>query len=91
MVRSGSERKKLYSRENGTISNGDVIELIPGHYFFKYVVSDCDQNVAFRGIDKSGLNDNGREACSEDDQALSRKRLRQSSEEKVSVKVSKVS
>lgn len=44
VVNSGNNRKKLYSRENGSVSNGDVIELIPGHYFFKYVISDTDNN-----------------------------------------------
>ncbi|XP_022720583.1 tyrosyl-DNA phosphodiesterase 1 isoform X2 [Durio zibethinus] len=37
VVRSGELRKKLSSCENAAISNGDLIELIPGHHFFKYV------------------------------------------------------
>ncbi|KAL5578945.1 hypothetical protein UlMin_011387 [Ulmus minor] len=37
VVNSGNTRKKLYNGENATASDGDLIELIPGHYFFKYV------------------------------------------------------
>ncbi|KAL7130225.1 hypothetical protein ABFS83_13G120100 [Erythranthe nasuta] len=37
VIRSGNDRKKLLSGEKRRIQNGDVIELIPGHYFFKYV------------------------------------------------------
>ncbi|XP_062087520.1 tyrosyl-DNA phosphodiesterase 1 [Humulus lupulus] len=83
VVNSGSTRKKFYSRENGTISSGDVIELIPGHYFFKYVTLGGDKNVPVCGADnlESGSN-NGREAGESD--ALSRKRLRQTSETNVS-------
>ncbi|KAK8664851.1 hypothetical protein V6N13_084624 [Hibiscus sabdariffa] len=39
VVRSGELRKKLVSRENAAITNGDIIELIPGHHLFKYVAS----------------------------------------------------
>ncbi|XVF87675.1 hypothetical protein PTKIN_Ptkin18bG0139600 [Pterospermum kingtungense] len=39
VVRSGELRRKIGSRENASIVNGDVIELIPGHHFFKYVSS----------------------------------------------------
>ncbi|PON39438.1 Tyrosyl-DNA phosphodiesterase I [Parasponia andersonii] len=74
VINSGNIRKKLYSRENGSISSGDVIELIPGHYFFKYVTL-------------SG-SDDGREAGEGD--ALGRKRLRQTSEANVSERNSKI-
>ncbi|KAK6932362.1 Tyrosyl-DNA phosphodiesterase I [Dillenia turbinata] len=36
VINSGVERRKLSSREKCEISDGDVIELIPGHHFFKY-------------------------------------------------------
>ncbi|XP_059623908.1 tyrosyl-DNA phosphodiesterase 1 [Cornus florida] len=39
VIRSGDQRKKLLSQERLTIKPGDVIELIPGHHFFKYAVS----------------------------------------------------
>ncbi|XP_038712093.1 tyrosyl-DNA phosphodiesterase 1 isoform X2 [Tripterygium wilfordii] len=39
VVLSGNERKKLSSGENLLIRSGDIIELIPGHHFFKYVAS----------------------------------------------------
>lgn len=37
VVKSGDQRKKLISSEHLSIASGDIIELIPGHYFFKYV------------------------------------------------------
>lgn len=36
-IRSKGERKKLLSGERWKLGSGDVIELIPGHYLFKYV------------------------------------------------------
>lgn len=43
MVNSGNKRKKLYSQESTTIVDGDVVELIPGHHFFKYVTLAGDK------------------------------------------------
>lgn len=37
VVNSRNKRKKLYSQENTTIVDGDIVELIPGHHFFKFV------------------------------------------------------
>ncbi|XP_055826134.1 tyrosyl-DNA phosphodiesterase 1 [Solanum dulcamara] len=37
VIRSKGERKKLLSGDRWKIGSGDVIELIPGHYLFKYV------------------------------------------------------
>lgn len=37
VIRTKNERKKLLSGQKDNIENGDIIELIPGHYFFKYV------------------------------------------------------
>ncbi|KAK3035085.1 hypothetical protein RJ639_032587 [Escallonia herrerae] len=37
VVRCQDQRRKVLSREKLTIKYGDVIELIPGHHFFKYV------------------------------------------------------
>ncbi|KAK2644410.1 hypothetical protein Ddye_019605 [Dipteronia dyeriana] len=39
VVKSGDQRKKLKSNEHVSIFDGDIIELIPGHHFFKYVTS----------------------------------------------------
>lgn len=36
VLRSKDERKKLISGEKRKVRSGDIIELIPGHYFFKY-------------------------------------------------------
>ncbi|XP_057437194.1 tyrosyl-DNA phosphodiesterase 1 [Lotus japonicus] len=38
VVNSGNKRRKLNSLESATVSDGDVIELIPGHHLFKYQV-----------------------------------------------------
>lgn len=43
VVKSGDQRKKLISNEHVPISDGDIIELIPGHHFFKYVTSSQSQ------------------------------------------------
>ncbi|CAN0913576.1 Tyrosyl-DNA phosphodiesterase 1 [Linum grandiflorum] len=40
IVNSGDRREKLSRGENKLIRNGDVIELIPGHHFFKYLRGD---------------------------------------------------
>ncbi|XP_058736831.1 tyrosyl-DNA phosphodiesterase 1-like [Vicia villosa] len=54
VVNSGNKRRKLNSKETVTISNGDVIELIPGHHLFKYQVfqrssSGADKEARERG------------------------------------------
>ncbi|XP_058768461.1 tyrosyl-DNA phosphodiesterase 1-like [Vicia villosa] len=54
VVNSGNKRRKLNSKETVTISNGDVIELIPGHHLFKYHVlqkssSGADKEARERG------------------------------------------
>ncbi|XP_015574204.1 tyrosyl-DNA phosphodiesterase 1 isoform X1 [Ricinus communis] len=38
VIKSGDQRKKLSPGEKASINSGDVIELIPGHHFFKYEV-----------------------------------------------------
>ncbi|KAJ8761732.1 hypothetical protein K2173_004541 [Erythroxylum novogranatense] len=42
VVKSVNGRKKLMSGEQVSISSGDIIELIPGCHFFKYVKLDVD-------------------------------------------------
>ena len=39
VVNSRNKRRKLNSQENAAISDGDILELIPGHHLFKYEVS----------------------------------------------------
>ncbi|KAI5430353.1 tyrosyl-DNA phosphodiesterase 1 [Lathyrus oleraceus] len=55
VVNFGNKRRKLNSKETVTISNGDVIELIPGHHLFKYQVLQRSS----RGADKEA-HDRGR-------------------------------
>ncbi|XP_010550062.1 PREDICTED: tyrosyl-DNA phosphodiesterase 1 isoform X1 [Tarenaya hassleriana] len=38
VVRSRGERKKVYLGDEVSVSDGDVIEMIPGHHFFKLLV-----------------------------------------------------
>ncbi|CAH9130842.1 unnamed protein product [Cuscuta epithymum] len=38
VIRSKGERKKLLSGERCKIDDGDVVELIPGHHYFRYTV-----------------------------------------------------
>ncbi|GAB4826670.1 hypothetical protein Ancab_033566 [Ancistrocladus abbreviatus] len=47
VVNSGDQRRKLNLREKITINNGDVVELIPGQYFFKYVSLVHEKNLSF--------------------------------------------
>ncbi|XP_022142241.1 tyrosyl-DNA phosphodiesterase 1 [Momordica charantia] len=70
VVNSGNGRKKFCPRENAALQDGDVIELIPGHYLFKYASlggakSQCSNM-------KSGYED------------LGQKRLRQVLDDKIS-------
>ncbi|KAL5730922.1 tyrosyl-DNA phosphodiesterase 1 [Ranunculus cassubicifolius] len=40
VIRTSDQRKKLCSKESERISDGDIVELIPGNHFFKYVEVD---------------------------------------------------
>lgn len=76
VVKSENTRKKLFPKDNATIHHGDVIELIPGHYLFKYNTLSGNENVDAHGVHnhKRGSNDRGKGAEVEE---LSRKRSRQ--------------
>ncbi|KAJ4838737.1 tyrosyl-DNA phosphodiesterase 1 [Turnera subulata] len=39
VVKSGGKRKKLSPGDKACIRSGDIIELIPGHHFYKYVLA----------------------------------------------------
>ncbi|KAF5474729.1 hypothetical protein F2P56_006600 [Juglans regia] len=52
VINSGNKRRKLCSQESATISDGAIIELIPGHHFFKYVSSGGDENAPLRQTHK---------------------------------------
>ncbi|KAI3829368.1 hypothetical protein L1987_03490 [Smallanthus sonchifolius] len=71
VIRSQDQRKKLLSHEKLTIKDGDIIELIPGHYLFKYK--------AFNGAKKRDTPDTQKRPLSEgaQDDSLAQKRLRQ--------------
>ncbi|KAE9606436.1 putative phosphodiesterase I [Lupinus albus] len=45
VVHSGNKRRKLNSQEKATIFDGDIIELIPGHHFFKYQTTSSTQPI----------------------------------------------
>ncbi|KAH7545799.1 hypothetical protein FEM48_Zijuj01G0132100 [Ziziphus jujuba var. spinosa] len=78
VVNSGNSRKKLYSREHENVSGGDIIELIPGHHFFMYVMLGGDKNASFLDTHKR-VSDDGIEPGKGE-----AKRLRVVSEDKVS-------
>ncbi|CAL5412027.1 unnamed protein product [Camellia sinensis] len=44
VIRSQDQRRKILSRERVKIKHGDIIELIPGHYYFKYVTMAPEKN-----------------------------------------------
>ncbi|CAL5345833.1 unnamed protein product [Camellia sinensis] len=44
VIRSQDQRRKIKSRERVKIKHGDIIELIPGHYYFKYVTMAPEKN-----------------------------------------------
>ncbi|PWA63245.1 tyrosyl-DNA phosphodiesterase [Artemisia annua] len=75
VIRSKDQRKKLLSREKLTIRDGDIIELIPGHYLYKYK--------AFDGVTKrSSPNTQKRPLIDKvEDESIKQKRLRQVSED----------
>lgn len=70
VVRARNERKKLLSGEKCTIGNGDVLEMIPGHYIFKYLIA---KNMESSSKQKRPLN---KESNSGKDQAYSSKKTR---------------
>ncbi|KAL0442896.1 UNVERIFIED_CONTAM: Tyrosyl-DNA phosphodiesterase 1 [Sesamum latifolium] len=72
VLMSKDERKKLLSGEKWKIQTGDVIELIPGHYSFKYVPVTNNKVEKFQGSrEKRPLNE---ESSNAKDLALSKKR-----------------
>lgn len=46
VINSGDQRKILNSGDKASIKNGDILELIPGSHYFKYLTTnnqrDCD-------------------------------------------------
>ncbi|KAF8410690.1 hypothetical protein HHK36_003223 [Tetracentron sinense] len=74
VVSSGDQRMKLHSRDKATVAHGDILELIPGHYFFKYVMLVGEKHTSSLDIRGSPLNEGGRIGKEE---MLSLKRKRQ--------------
>ncbi|KAL2473374.1 tyrosyl-DNA phosphodiesterase-related [Forsythia ovata] len=75
VVRTENERKKLLSGDKWTIGSGDIMELIPGHYLFKYLTL---KNMESSSKQKRPLNE---ESYSSKDKAGSSKKTRNISEE----------
>nr|XP_043610213.1 tyrosyl-DNA phosphodiesterase 1 [Erigeron canadensis] len=75
VIRSQGQRKKLLSREKQTIRDGDIIELIPGHYLFSYRAIDI--------IRKGSSSNTGKRPITEgvQDESPTQKRLRQVSQD----------
>ncbi|KAI3986615.1 hypothetical protein MKX01_014153 [Papaver californicum] len=51
-IKFGDGRKKFVSKESAILLHGDIVELIPRHYFFKYVKSAVDEITLSSGTDK---------------------------------------
>ncbi|XP_058194679.1 tyrosyl-DNA phosphodiesterase 1 isoform X1 [Rhododendron vialii] len=73
VVRSHAQRKKILSRERGRINHGDIIELIPGHYFFKYVTLATEKKSSSPNKEKRTLKERS-ELCEDEVQCVKRKR-----------------
>ncbi|KAF3779976.1 hypothetical protein EJ110_NYTH26603 [Nymphaea thermarum] len=49
VINSREQRKKLHSHDKAIIAPGDILELIPGHHFFRYTTMNSEmQSVALR-------------------------------------------
>ncbi|KAL1818605.1 hypothetical protein ACET3Z_013474 [Daucus carota] len=81
VVRSSDHRKKLLSRENCVIKNGNVIELNPGYHFF-----------TFLSVGNSVAPSSQKKDCSEgnrvgdEDESVSWKRAKQVSQDEAFVR-----
>ncbi|CAI9259257.1 unnamed protein product [Lactuca saligna] len=75
VIRSQDQRKKLLSGQKLTIRDGDIIELIPGHYLFKYKALDDVRKKSSPNKQKRPLTEGVQ------DEPLTQKRLRQVSED----------
>ncbi|KAK1375167.1 Tyrosyl-DNA phosphodiesterase 1 [Heracleum sosnowskyi] len=78
VVRLNDQRKKLLSRESCEIRDGDVVELIPGYHFFKFVSERNSLASSSQKRDGSGGNRVG-----EEDELVSRKKAKQVSQDEV--------
>lgn len=75
VIRSQDQRKKLLSGQKLKIKDGDIIELIPGHYLFKYKAFDSVRKRSSPNTQKRPLIEEVQE------NPLTQKRLRQVSED----------
>ncbi|XP_031500494.1 tyrosyl-DNA phosphodiesterase 1 [Nymphaea colorata] len=60
VIKSREQRKKLHSHDKAMIAPGDILELIPGHHFFRYTTMNSEmQSVALRNssneVDKQSV------------------------------------
>ncbi|CAL9055894.1 unnamed protein product [Musa banksii] len=72
IFRCGGQRKKLSSQEKAKLDDGDIIELIPGHYMFKYVKAGTEYASSSK-IDSSVLKIEKRQ-CDGETSVIKRKR-----------------
>ncbi|CAL9121280.1 unnamed protein product [Musa textilis] len=72
IFRCGGQRKKLSSQEKAKLDDGDIIELIPGHYMFKYVKAGIEHASSSK-IDSSVLKIEKRQ-CDGETSVIKRKR-----------------
>ncbi|KAL2349519.1 hypothetical protein Fmac_003519 [Flemingia macrophylla] len=92
VVNSGNKRRKLNPKEEATICNGDVIELVPGHHLFKYKVLNASDASARNNQAQSSFTNkaspkDGVETCS---QKQARKYVHSQSSEDSSVEAIRI-
>lgn len=80
VIRKKNERKKLVSGQKLKIETGDILELIPGHYFFKYVTITREKNETSTPTRQKRRLDEENASCSKD-HAFGKKKTRDVSEE----------
>lgn len=54
VINSGDQKRKLNSGERATIKNDDIVELIPGSFYFKYVTQSDQRNSAMDRKESGG-------------------------------------
>ncbi|XP_031397042.1 tyrosyl-DNA phosphodiesterase 1 isoform X1 [Punica granatum] len=75
VINTGKERKKIGSQEKADVRPGCVIELIPGHHFFRYEVLGRDINGCREDSSRSVSSNGGKRPSELEDS--SRKRVRE--------------
>lgn len=87
VIRKKNERKILVSGQKLKIETDDILELIPGHYFFKYVTITREKNEISTPTRQKRSLDEENASCSKD-HSFGRKKTRDIAEEEALLKQS---